>query len=76
MTDIKRYTYRISWSEDDEEYVGTCEEFPSLSHLDKDPRCALEGIIYLVGDVLSITDYDPVAHRNADERYGPLQDKR
>jgi predicted RNase H-like HicB family nuclease len=25
------YTYRITWSEDDQEYVGLCAEFPSLS---------------------------------------------
>jgi hypothetical protein len=26
-----RYTYRVTWSEDDNEYVGLCAEFPSLS---------------------------------------------
>ena len=23
-----RYTYRVTWSEDDQEYVGLCAEFP------------------------------------------------
>ncbi len=39
-----RYTYRITWSEEDQEYVGLCVEFPSLSWLDKKPEAALAGI--------------------------------
>jgi hypothetical protein len=39
-----RYTYRVTWSEDDQEYVGLCTEFPSLSWLDKTPESALKGI--------------------------------
>lgn len=31
------YTYRVQWSEDDEEYVGLCAEFPSLSWLAATP---------------------------------------
>jgi predicted HicB family RNase H-like nuclease len=39
-----RYTYRITWSEDDREYVGLCVEFPSLSWLASSPEGALQGI--------------------------------
>jgi predicted HicB family RNase H-like nuclease len=39
-----RYTYRITWSEDDQEFVGLCIEFPSLSWLAKTPEAALKGI--------------------------------
>jgi len=39
-----RYTYRITWSEDDREFVGLCLEFPSLSWLAKSPEAALKGI--------------------------------
>jgi predicted HicB family RNase H-like nuclease len=39
-----RYTYRVSWSEDDREFVGLCIEFPSLSWLAKTPEAALAGI--------------------------------
>ncbi|MBN1383057.1 MAG: toxin-antitoxin system HicB family antitoxin [Deltaproteobacteria bacterium] len=39
-----RYTYRVTWSEDDKEYVGLCAEFPSLSWLDQTPEAALKGI--------------------------------
>ena len=39
-----RYTYRITWSDDDEDYVGLCAEFPSLSWLARTPESALQGI--------------------------------
>ena len=48
-----RYTYRITWSEDDQEYVGLCSEFPSLSWLDKEPESALKGIRKIVEDVVT-----------------------
>jgi len=41
---IDRYTYRVTWSEEDEEYVGLCAEFPSLSWLEVTPEAALSGI--------------------------------
>jgi predicted HicB family RNase H-like nuclease len=47
-----RYTYRVTWSEDDNEYVGLCAEFPSLSWLDLTPEAALKGIRKLVADVV------------------------
>jgi predicted RNase H-like HicB family nuclease len=52
--DIKndRYTYRITFSEEDNEYVGLCAEFPSLSWLADTPEAALKGIRKLVGEVL------------------------
>ena len=43
-----RYTYRVTWSEDDNEYVGLCTEFPSLSWLSKKPEVALRGIRKLI----------------------------
>ena len=36
-----RYTYRVTWSEEDEEYVGLCAEFSSLSWLAATPEEAL-----------------------------------
>ncbi len=47
-----RYTYRVTWSEDDEEYVGLCAEFPSLSWLAATPEKALAGIRKVVADVV------------------------
>ncbi len=46
--DIDRYTYRVTWSEEDQEHVGLCAEFPSLSWLEKNPEKALGGIRKLV----------------------------
>ena len=57
MTMVKeadRYTYRVTWSEEDQEYVGLCAEFPSLSWLEKSPEKSLQGIRRLVNE--SITD--------------------
>ncbi len=48
-----KYTYRVTWSEDDAEYVGLCAEFPSLSWLAQTPEAALKGIRKLVGEVVS-----------------------
>jgi len=45
---IDRYTYRVTWSEEDQEHIGLCAEFPSLSWLDKNPEKALSGVRKLV----------------------------
>ncbi len=42
------YTYRVTWSEEDQEHIGLCAEFPSLSWLEKTPEKALSGIRMLV----------------------------
>ena len=47
-----RYTYRVTWSEEDGEHVGLCAEFPSLSWLDTSPENALAGIRRLVRECL------------------------
>jgi len=46
------YTYRVSWSDEDQEFVATCAEFPSLSHLADSQVGAIEGLRALVGDVV------------------------
>lgn len=48
-----RYTYRVTWSAEDEEYVGLCAEFPSLSWLADTPEDALQGIRQLVSELFS-----------------------
>ncbi len=47
-----RYTYRVTWIGDDEEYAGLCAEFPSLSWLASTPETALKGIREVVADVV------------------------
>ena len=46
------YTYRITWSEEDQEFIGLCAEFSSLSWLDTTPEKALQGIRELITDVV------------------------
>ena len=47
------YTYRITWSPADSEYVGLCAEFPSLSWLARTQEKALAGIRQVVVDVVA-----------------------
>jgi hypothetical protein len=54
--DDNRYTYSVTWSEDDSEYVGLCAEFPSLSWLAEMPDDANQGIRALVAGVLAEID--------------------
>lgn len=46
------YTYQVFWSDADNEFVGTCVEFPGLSHLESVMEDALSGIVDLVEYVL------------------------
>ena len=48
-----RYTYRVTWSEEDNEYVGLCAEFPSLSWLEPSPEEALKGIRQTVARIVA-----------------------
>ncbi len=50
---VERYTYRVVWSEEDQEFVGLCAEFPSLSWLERSQPAALAGIVRLVGEVVT-----------------------
>ena len=50
------YTYRVTWSVEDNEYVGRCVEFPSLSWLATDQGSALNGIRQVVSDVVADMD--------------------
>lgn len=53
MLQNDRYTYRVTWSEKDNEYVGLCAEFPSLSWLESSPEAALKGIRQVVAEAVS-----------------------
>jgi predicted HicB family RNase H-like nuclease len=54
MTDIyDRYAYRVIWSEEDQEHVGLCTEFPSLSWLEESAEDALAGIRSLIKETVS-----------------------
>lgn len=44
--------YRIRWSTEDNEFVATCDEFPSLSWLHIMPDKALAGLMKVVNDAI------------------------
>ncbi|AWB84182.1 type II toxin-antitoxin system HicB family antitoxin [Corynebacterium liangguodongii] len=51
--DARKYTFQVSWSAEDQEFVATVLEFPSLSWLAEDRREALDGLLDLVEEVIS-----------------------
>jgi predicted HicB family RNase H-like nuclease len=58
----ERYAYRITWSEEDGEFVGLCAELPGLSWLAPTHGDALTGIVAAARDAVRILeeDGDPV----------------
>lgn len=48
----EKYAYRVIWSDEDNEYVGLCAEFPGLSWLSKSQDAAFKGIRKVVSDVV------------------------
>ena len=65
------YTYRVTWSEEDGEYVGLCAEFQSLSWLASEPEDALLGIRQVVTDVVAVLEAsgEPVPDSLASKKY-------
>ncbi len=49
---INHYTYRVTWSAEDDLHVGLFAEFPSLSWLAATPEKALSGIGRVVAEVV------------------------
>lgn len=79
------YAYRVIWSNDDNEYVGLCIEFPSLSWLEKSQDAALKGIRKVVAEVVADmkSNEEPIPEALADKPYSgkfnvriPPQDHR
>jgi predicted HicB family RNase H-like nuclease len=68
---VDRYTYRVIWSEEDEEFVGLCAEFCLLSHLDDRPEKALTGIRDLVAHAVQLNQEEgiPVPEPLVTRRY-------
>ena len=65
------YTYRVTWSAEDQEHVGLCIEFPALSWLAATPEEALSGIRTLVHDVVDDlrANCEPVPEPLAERTY-------
>ncbi|CCH15579.1 type II toxin-antitoxin system HicB family antitoxin [Micromonospora lupini] len=51
--DVSHYTYRVTWSVQDREFVATCAEFPSLSWLAPSQIEALQGLQDLLREVIA-----------------------
>ncbi|MPY80722.1 MAG: toxin-antitoxin system HicB family antitoxin [Actinophytocola sp.] len=68
---VQHYTYRVTWSQDDGEFVATCVEFPSLSWLAATQAEAFEGVERLVSDVVADLERsgEPVPEPIADRQY-------
>lgn len=52
-TNAAHYTYRVRWSPEDNEFVATVAELPSLSWLAESQIEALTGLIVLVEETLA-----------------------
>ncbi len=65
-----RYTYRVTWSEEDGEYIGSCAEFASKSWLAAESEAAFQGIRQVVADVVADL------HRNGEPVPEPLDVKK
>lgn len=50
--DVNKYTYQVSWSEPDQEYVAIVLEFPSLSWLASERSEAEACLVCLVAEVV------------------------
>lgn len=71
MVQADHYTYRVTWSSEDDEFVGLVAELPSLSWLANDQVAALNGIRSLVADIVKDLEEsgEPVPEPFADRRY-------
>ena len=52
ITDTARYSFHVTWSPEDAEFIATCVEFPSLSWLAGTPEEALTGLRIVVDEVV------------------------
>jgi predicted HicB family RNase H-like nuclease len=66
-----RYTYRVTRSEEDQEYVGLCIEYPSLSWLASSTEEALAGIRAMVAEVVAdlAENHEPIPQPLATKNY-------
>jgi len=71
MTKNEYYTYRVTWSSEDREYVGLCAEFPGLSWLADSPEAAFKGIRNVVAEVIADMESndEPIPEPLATKRY-------
>lgn len=71
MNIAEHYSYRVNWSAEDQEFVGTVLELPSLSWLEGDSGAAFSGIRKLAADVVADLEAngDPVPEPLSERNY-------
>ena len=69
--EIDHYAYRVIWSREDNEFVATCVEFPSLSWLAATQTDALAGLERVVAEVVAdlARNDEPIPVPIADHRF-------
>ena len=65
----EHYTYRVTWSAEDGEFVGLCAEFPLLSWLASSQEDAFSGIRQVVAE--SVADMEA----NGEQPPEPMADR-
>ena len=65
------YTYRVTWSPEDGEYLGLCVELPSLSWLAASPEETLSGIRKVATEAVAdmLANGESVPEALAEKRY-------
>jgi predicted HicB family RNase H-like nuclease len=65
------YTYRLAWSAEDNEYVATVAEFPSLSWLAPTPEEAFSGLANVVREAVAdmVASGEPVPEPLSERTY-------
>lgn len=66
-----RFSYRVFWSEEDQEFVAVCSEMPGLSWLERSPEAALRGVRKVAREgVELLAEYgDPIPEPLHDRKY-------
>lgn len=71
LLETDKYTYRVMWSDEDNEYIGLCAEFAGLSWLAASPEEALKGIRSTVKKCVKdmVKMGEPVPHAITTKKY-------
>ncbi|WP_462418461.1 type II toxin-antitoxin system HicB family antitoxin [Kytococcus sp. Marseille-QA3725] len=71
VPDVTHYGYTVAWSEEDQEFVATCWEMPSLSWLAETQEEALAGLRQVVAETVEdmVAEGEEVPEPLATRRY-------
>ena len=68
---MNHYTYRVFWSDEDQEFVALCAEFPSLSWLADTPADAVFALQNLVDEIIADmhSNNEPIPQSLSERQY-------